>query len=61
MYIVIEKYGGWQYAMPVMDEETGLTKVFDTLEEAQAEANECQDGIVIGDNTINEEDLDVIT
>lgn len=48
MYIVIEKFGGWQYAAIVTNED-GEVKVFDTKEEAQAEANECQNGIVIGD------------
>lgn len=46
MYIVIETHGGWQYASIVTD-ENGDNKVFDTLDEAQAEADNCQDGIVI--------------
>lgn len=60
MYIVIEKHGGWEYAAIVTD-ENGNNKVFDTIEEAQKEADDCQDGIVIGDNMLNEEDIDVIT
>lgn len=46
MYVVIEKFGGAEYAAIVTDEE-GNNKVFDTFEEAQAEADDCQDGIVV--------------
>ena len=52
-YIVIEKHGGWEYASIVTD-ENGDNKLFDSLEEAQAEANECQDGFVVGDEEENE-------
>lgn len=45
-YIVIEKFGGAEYATIVID-ENGKNKVFETIEEAQGEADECQDGIVI--------------
>ncbi len=52
MFIVIEKGTGgfWQDATIVTDED-GKNKEFGTLEEAQAEADECQDGIVVGDET----------
>lgn len=46
MYIVIEKHGGWEYAIIVTD-ENGNNKVFDTYEEAEIEAEDCQDGIII--------------
>lgn len=45
-YIIIEKFGGADYAI-VCTDENGNNKVFDTVEEAEIEANECQDGIVI--------------
>ncbi len=45
-FIVIEKFGGPEYAIIVADED-GHVKVFDTREEAQAEADDCQDGIVV--------------
>ena len=45
-YIVIEKHGGPQYAAIVMDEGWN-NKIFTSLEEAQKEADDCQDGIVI--------------
>lgn len=46
MFIVIEKFGGPEYAIIVTDEE-GNNKIFDTEEEAQAEVEDCQDGIVL--------------
>lgn len=46
MYIVIEKFGGAEYASIVTD-ENGSNKVFESMIDAQEEANECQDGIVI--------------
>lgn len=45
-YIVIETFGGADYAIIVTDEE-GNNMVFDTLEEAQDEADECQGGMVV--------------
>lgn len=45
-YIVIEKFGGAEYATIVTDED-GNTMVFDTYVDAQHEANGCQDGIVV--------------
>ena len=46
MYIVIEKFGGAEYATIVTDFE-GNNKIFDTREEAQTEADDCQDAIVV--------------
>lgn len=46
-YIVIECHGGVDYAFIVQDERTGDNKSFATMEEAQAEANECHDGKVV--------------
>ncbi len=48
MYIVIEKHGGWEYAT-IITHEDGNNKVFDTKQEAQLEADDCQDAIVVGD------------
>jgi hypothetical protein len=45
-YIVIETFGGPEYAIIVTDED-GSNKVFDTKEEAQIEADDCQDGIIL--------------
>ena len=45
-YIVIETHGGAVYAIIVTD-ENGENKVFDDKIEAEAEAADCQDGIVI--------------
>lgn len=47
-YIVIEKHGGWEYSAIVTDED-GNVKIFDKLEDAEMEASDCQDGIVVGD------------
>lgn len=46
MYIVIEKFGGAEYACIVTNED-GENKVFDTIEEAQIEADDCQDAIIV--------------
>ena len=46
MYIVIEKFGGAEYATIVTD-ENGNNKVFNNIQDANAEADECQDGMVI--------------
>lgn len=56
MYIVIEKHGGWEYAAIVTNED-GENKLFDTLKEAQEEADDCQDGIVIPENDDEKETL----
>lgn len=45
-FIVIEKHGGAEYANIVTNSD-GENMVFDTPEEAQAEADDCQDGIVV--------------
>lgn len=46
MFIVIEKHGGAEYAIIVTNED-GENKIFDNREEAQAEADDCQEGIVV--------------
>lgn len=46
MFIVIETHGGAEYAAICTDTE-GNNLVFDTREEAQTEADDCQQGIVI--------------
>ena len=43
-YIVIETHGGAEYAIIVPNEDGG-NKVFDEL--AEAEATDCQDGVVV--------------
>lgn len=48
MYIVIEKLGGLEYAAIITD-ENGNNKVFNTIEEAQIEADECQDAIIVSE------------
>lgn len=45
-YIIIETHGGAQYAIIVTD-ENGENKVFANLQDAEAEAADCQDGMVI--------------
>jgi hypothetical protein len=45
-YIVIDCFGGPEYAIIVTSED-GENKVFDDKSEAQAEADDCQDGRVI--------------
>jgi hypothetical protein len=45
-YLVIETHGGLQYAAIVTDTE-GNNLVFERLEEAEAEAGDCQDGLVV--------------
>ena len=44
-YVVIEDFNG--NINLVVDEDTGLTKVFDTYEEALSESKDCQSGIVV--------------
>jgi hypothetical protein len=46
MYIVIETFGGPQYAIIATDQD-GNNLVFETREEAETEANDCQDGLVV--------------
>ena len=45
-YLVLELHGGAEYASIVTDED-GNNRVFDNREDAEAEANDCQDGLVI--------------
>lgn len=45
-YIVIETHGGPEYASICIDTE-GNNLVFETAEEAQKEADDCQDGLVV--------------
>lgn len=45
-YIIIETHGGPQYAIIVTD-TNGDNLVFETSEEAEKEAADCQDGLVI--------------
>jgi hypothetical protein len=45
-YIVIETFGGAEYAIIVTDED-GNNLVVDTHEEAQDEADDCQGGLVV--------------
>jgi hypothetical protein len=47
MFIVIETWPDPESATVVVDPESGKTRVFKTREEAQAEADQCQDGIVV--------------
>lgn len=44
-YVVIEDFNG--NINLVVDEDTGLTKVFDTYEEALSESKDYQSGIVV--------------
>ncbi len=46
MYIVIETFDPY-WPCIVSDPETGAPKLFDTKEEAEDEAAECQDGLVV--------------
>ena len=46
MFIVIEKFDV-EFPTIVSDMESGMPMLFDTAEEAQIEADECQDGIVL--------------
>jgi hypothetical protein len=55
MFIVIEKYDGWENAAIIIS-PTGKNMVFDDINDAADEADLCQDGIVIGDEIIEAED-----
>lgn len=46
MYIVIETHGGAEYAT-VCTNENGENEVFETIEEAELYADDCQDAIVV--------------
>jgi hypothetical protein len=45
-YIVIEMFGGAEYAIIATD-TNGNNLVFENREDAEAEASDCQDGLVI--------------
>jgi hypothetical protein len=45
-YIVIETHGGPEYAIIVTD-QYGNNRVFDKREDAEAEASDCQDGLIV--------------
>jgi hypothetical protein len=45
-YIVIETFGGPEYAIITTDQE-GNNLVFETQEDAEEEASNCQDGLVV--------------
>ena len=45
-YLVIELFGGPEYAAIVTDDK-GNNLVFETLEAAEQEADECQQGLVV--------------
>jgi len=45
-FIVIESHGGAEYAI-ICTDENGNNLVFDKREEAEAEAADCQDGVVV--------------
>ena len=45
-YIIIETFGGPEYAIIVTDTE-GNNLIFDSRDEAEAEAADCQDGLIV--------------
>jgi len=45
-YIVIETHGGPEYAIIVTDQD-GNNKIFDVRGDAEDEAADCQDGLVV--------------
>jgi hypothetical protein len=45
-YIVIETFGGAEYATIVTDQD-GNNLVFENREDAEAEAADCQDGMIV--------------
>jgi hypothetical protein len=45
-YLIIEMHGGPLYAAIVTDTD-GNNLVFETLEEAETEAQDCQDGLIV--------------
>jgi hypothetical protein len=45
-YIVIETFGGPEYATICMDTD-GNNLVFENREDAEAEAADCQDGLIV--------------
>lgn len=45
-FIVIETFGGAEYSTIVTD-TNGSNLVFDTRDEAEKEATDCQDGLIV--------------
>ena len=45
-YIIIETHGGAEYAIIVTDKD-GNNLVFDTRDEAEKEADDCQAGVIV--------------
>ncbi len=45
-FIILESHGGAAYTIICTDED-GNNLVFDTQEEAETEAAQCQDGIIV--------------
>ncbi|HZY36692.1 MAG TPA: hypothetical protein VFE53_08600 [Mucilaginibacter sp.] len=45
-YLIIETHGGPEYAIIVTDQD-GNNLVFETYQEAEQEANDCQDGLIV--------------
>jgi len=45
-YIVIETHGGAEYAIIVTDKD-GNNLVFENLKDAETEAADCQDGLIV--------------
>jgi len=45
-YLIIEKHGGAEYAIIVTDQD-GNNLVFENREEAETEAADCQDGLIV--------------
>lgn len=45
-YIIIEGHGGPEYAIIVTDQD-GNNLVFENIEEAEKEAADCQDGLIV--------------
>lgn len=45
-YIVIESFGGAEYAI-IATNEQGNNLVFETRAEAETEAADCQDGLIV--------------
>jgi hypothetical protein len=45
-FIVLECHGGAEYAAIATDTD-GNNLIFDTREEAETEASDCQDGIIV--------------
>lgn len=46
-YIVLEMFPDAESAVIVVDPDTGYNIVFETIEEAQEEVDNCQDGIIV--------------